>query len=74
MEHYIVQFYCHILPVKMIRISNNYHSHLKMSLHETQEAGLRKHNRLRALHQGTQPLKLCEELCNEAQVLNKSLE
>ena len=47
MDYYIVRFYCHILPVKMIRISSNYHSHLKKSLREAQEAGLREHNRLK---------------------------
>ena len=39
-----------------------------MSLREAQEAGLREHNRLRALHQDTEPLELSSDLCNEAQV------
>ena len=41
-----------------------------MSLREAQEAGLREHNRLRALHQDTEPLELSNDLCNEAQVLS----
>ena len=44
-----------------------------MSLREAQEAGLREHNRLRALHQDTEPMELCSDLCNEAQVLNLCL-
>ena len=39
-----------------------------MSLREAQEAGLREHNRLRALHLDTEPLELSNDLCNEAQV------
>ena len=39
-----------------------------MSLREAREAGLREHNRLRALHQDTEPLKLSNDLCNDAQV------
>ena len=39
-----------------------------MSLREAQEAGLREHNRLRALHQDTKPLELSDELCRDAQV------
>ena len=39
-----------------------------MSLHEAQEAFLKEHNRLRALHQDTEPLELSDDLCNEAQV------
>merc|ERR1712193_133689 len=41
--------------------------HFKMSLREAQEAGLREHNRLRALHQDTEPLELSNDLCNDAQ-------
>ena len=44
-----------------------------MSLREAQEAGLREHNRLRALHQDTEPMELCSDLCNEAQVLKLCL-
>ena len=43
-------------------------NHFKMSLREAREAALREHNRLRALHQDTQPLELSEDLCNAAQV------
>ena len=43
-------------------------NHSKMSLREAREAALREHNRLRALHQDTQPLELSEDLCNAAQV------
>ena len=39
-----------------------------MSLRDAQEAGLREHNRLRSLHQGTQPMRLSNDLCNDAQV------
>ena len=39
-----------------------------MSLREAQQAFLREHNRLRALHQNTGPLELSNDLCNEAQV------
>merc|ERR1711953_709944 len=42
-------------------------NHFKMSLREAQEAGLREHNRLRALHQDTEPLELSNDLCNDAQ-------
>ena len=44
-----------------------------MSLREAQEAGLREHNRLRALHQDTEPLELSNDLCNEAQVCSRFL-
>jgi len=39
-----------------------------MSLREAQQAFLREHNRLRALHQDTEPLELSNDLCYEAQV------
>ena len=39
-----------------------------MSLEEAQEAALDEHNRLRALHEDTEPLKLSADLCEEAQV------
>ena len=39
-----------------------------MSLEEAQEAALEEHNRLRALHEDTEPLELCADLCEEAQV------
>ena len=38
-----------------------------MSL-EAQEAALKEHNDLRALHENTEPLKLSADLCEEAQV------
>ena len=39
-----------------------------MSLREAQQAFLREHNRLRALHQNTEPLMLSQSLCDDAQV------
>ena len=39
-----------------------------MSLEEAQEAALDEHNRLRALHEDTEPLELSADLCEEAQV------
>ena len=39
-----------------------------MSLRDAQEAGLREHNRLRSLHQDTQPMELSNDLCNDGQV------
>ena len=39
-----------------------------MSLRDAQEAGLGEHNRLRSLHQDTEPMELSNDLCNDAQV------
>ena len=39
-----------------------------MSLEEAQKAALKEHNRLRALHEDTEPLELASDLCEEAQV------
>ena len=42
----------------------------KMSLEDAQVAAVEEHNRLRALHEDTEPLELASDLCEEAQVYN----